>query len=65
MTAIVVTTPTSDDEGGWGAFSLETVALGSRHYFNVRETIDQESRRPARWRITAFPFSIASPATIR
>jgi len=54
-TAIVVMATTSDDEGGWGAFSLDTVALGSRHYFNVRETIDQGNPATGSMADNSFP----------
>lgn len=40
ITAIVITPPTPQDKGGWGVFALKSVQLGSNHYMNARETID-------------------------
>jgi hypothetical protein len=41
ISAVVVTPRTAKDKGGWGAFVLQTVALGPNHYMNTRETIDE------------------------
>lgn len=38
---VVVTPPTAKDKGGWGAFVIQTVALGANHFINARETIDE------------------------
>lgn len=40
ITAVVVTPPTEKDKGGWGVFSVKPVQLGSWHYLNARETIN-------------------------
>jgi hypothetical protein len=40
-TGVLVTAPSAEDEGGWGAFTLQTVALGPNHFINARETIDE------------------------
>lgn len=45
ITAVVVTPASAKDKGGYGAFSLQTVALGPYHYINAREVI--EDGKPA------------------
>ncbi|HWU25832.1 MAG TPA: hypothetical protein VN154_05460 [Rhizomicrobium sp.] len=40
ITALLITPPSAQDEGGWGAFNLQTVALGSNHFINARETFE-------------------------
>jgi hypothetical protein len=39
VTVVVVTPPSAKDKGGYGAFTLQTVALGSYHFINARESI--------------------------
>ncbi len=56
MSAVVVTAPSAEDEGGWGAFSLETVALGSNHFINARETIDQGKTATGSMADNSFPL---------
>jgi len=38
--AVVVTPPGDDDQGGWGAFALQTVKLGSNYFMNAQEVSD-------------------------
>jgi hypothetical protein len=40
VSAVIVTPNTAKDKGGFGSFSLTTVALGSYHYINAQELID-------------------------
>ena len=40
ITAVVVTPPSAKDKGGYGAFTLQTVALWPYHFINARETIN-------------------------
>jgi hypothetical protein len=38
--AIVVTPANQQDDGGWGAFALQTVLLGANHFMNAQEVSD-------------------------
>ena len=38
--AIIVTPPGDTDQGGWGAFALQTVKLGTNWYMNAQEVSD-------------------------
>ncbi len=38
--AVVVTPPSDDDEGGWGAFALQTAKLGNNYFMNAQEVSD-------------------------
>jgi hypothetical protein len=38
--AVVVTPSSEDDQGGWGAFALQTVKLGSSYFMNAQEVSD-------------------------
>lgn len=40
VSALVVTPPSAENEGGWAAFNLQTVSLGSNHFMNARETFE-------------------------
>lgn len=40
LMAVVVTPPNDNDQGGWGAFALQTVKLGSTYYMNAQEVSD-------------------------
>ncbi len=40
VSALVVTPPTADNEGGWAAFNLQTVSLGPYHFMNAREAFE-------------------------
>lgn len=41
ISAVVVTQPSAKDQGGWAAFTLQTVTLGPNHYMNARETTEE------------------------
>ena len=38
--AVVITPASEDDSGGWGAFALQTVKLGSNYFMNAQEVSD-------------------------
>lgn len=40
LMAIVVTPPNDTDQGGWGAFALQTVKLGKSWFMNAQEVSD-------------------------
>ncbi len=41
LSVVVVTPPLGADKGGWGVFTVQTVALGPNHFMNAHETIDE------------------------
>ncbi|HTW36821.1 MAG TPA: hypothetical protein VMD53_19540 [Rhizomicrobium sp.] len=45
FTVVLVTPPSGKDKGGYGVFSVQTVALGRYHFMNTRETF--EDNKPA------------------